>query len=304
LEKNLKNKLIKLDNWVESIIVDPLSKEPLAANEDNYLTSSYGRKYPVINGIYDLRLLNNETTQDQKVWNEGQREYKRWSKNIASQDRKQDYFKEIEDVREVYEEIPIEGRCLDVGGHHGKLRHFLLSGQEYITCDPFLGGFDDIEKQPNLIDAYPFLIEPVNFICCDAEFLPFSSSSFHTVHMRSVIDHFLSPELALNEAYRVLEADGVLIVGLLVHGGKKGKPDIKSLSKEFIRAILVAAGLNRFKDYHVWHPSFKELTDLITVCGFKIEKVHWQKCWNDRVCYIRAKKLLGLTRQILAPRKV
>jgi len=217
---------------------------------------------------------------------------------LALRDQKQDYFKEIEEVREVYEDIPIEGRCLDVGGHQGRLRRFLLPGQEYIICDPFLNAFDNLGRQPNLLKAYPFLLEPVNFVCCDAEFLPFSSSVFQTVHMRAVIDHLLSPELALNEAYRVLWSDGDLIVGLFVHGGKHGKPDIKSLAKEFVRATLVGAGIKRFKDYHIWHPSYKELTYLISACGFEIEKVHWQKGYNNTVCYVRAKKCLGLTRQI------
>lgn len=294
----------KLDNWVKKIIVDPLSKEPLTIDEkNNYLFSPYGRKYPIKDDIYDLRLLNNITTTDQKEWKEGQREYERWSTRLASQDQKQNYIKEIEGVREVYEDIPVKGRCLDVGGHQGKLRRFLSPEQEYLICDPFLNGFDDIEIRPNLLKAYPFLIEPVNFICCDAEFLPFSSSVFQTVHMRSVIDHFLSPELALNEAYRVLRTDGALIIGLFVHGGKHGKPDIKYLAKELVRATLVAGGMKRFKNYHVWHPSYKELTNLISECGFEIEKVHWQKGCNDTVCYIRARKCLGLTRQIQPTQK-
>ncbi len=290
-------KLIKVDSWVREIIVDPLSKEPLTINEEKtFLFSPYGRKYPIIDELFDLRLLNNETTADQKVWKEGQREYERWSASLASSDQKQDYFAEIEGVREVYGDIHIEGSCLDVGGHQGRLRQFLSPGQDYITCDPFLHGFDDLDNQPNLLKAYPFLLEPVNFVCCDAEFLPFRSASFQTVHMRSVIDHFLSPELALNEAYRVLRADGTLIVGSFVHGGKRGRPDIKSLAKEFVRETLVAAGMRRFKDYHVWHPTYKELSDLISDCGFKTEKVHWQKAYNDTVCYVHARKRSGLTR--------
>lgn len=288
---------IKVDNLVKEILVDPLSKEPLAINkEETFLCSSYGRKYPIKDEIFDLRLLNNDTTKDQKVWKEGQRQYERWSSRLASQDKKQDYFVEIEGVREVYNDIIVEGNCLDVGGHQGRLRQFLSPGQYYIVCDPFFHGFDNLDIQPNLLQAYPFLLEPVNFVCCDAEFLPFKSGSFQTVHMRSVIDHFLSPELALNEAYRVLKTDGFLIVGLTVHGGKNGKSDIKNLAKEFVRKMLVAAGMKRFKDYHVWHPTYKELTGLISDCGFEIEKVHWQKGYNDTVCYIRARKRSFLTR--------
>jgi SAM-dependent methyltransferase len=291
---------IKLDNWVKAIIVDPLSKEPLAIDkEKNSLVSPYGRRYPIAGELFDLRLLNNETTADQKVWKEGQRAYESWAAGLAAQDQRQDYFAEIEGVRAVYEDICVEGRCLDVGGNQGRLRQFLSNGQEYVSCDPFMNVFDALDTQPNLIKAYPFILEPVNFICCDAEFLPFQSASFQTVHMRSVIDHFASPELALNEAYRVLRTDCAarLIVGLTVHGGKEGKSDVKSLAKEVARTILVAAGMERFKDHHVWHPTYKELTDLISGCGFEIDKVHWQKDTNDTVCYVRAKKRQSLTRR-------
>jgi SAM-dependent methyltransferase len=115
--------------------------------------------------------------------------------------------------------------------------------------------------------------------------------------MRSVIDHFLNPELALNEAYRVLNVDGVLIVGLYVHGGRLGKIDMRTRSEELARGIFSVLGIERFKDYHVWHPTYDELTELISDCGFRVEKVHWQKGYNDTVCYIRANKQLGLTRR-------
>ena len=291
------NKFIKLDKWAKELIVDPLSKGPLNMSDDNnYLLSPYGRKYPIINGIFDLRVLNNETTRDQKIWKEGQCYFERWSQNLAARDKTQNYFAEIEGVREVYEDIPLEGSCLDVGGHHGRLRHFIAHGQKYISCDPFLNGFDDLDKQPNLLKAYPILAEPCNFICCDAELLPFRSCSFQTVHMRSVIDHFLNPELALNEAYRVLNFDGILIVGLYVCGGKLGKTDMKTSLEESAKGLLSVLGIKKFKDYHVWHPTYNELAKLLSDCGFGVEKVHWQKGYNNTVCYIRAKKQLGLER--------
>jgi ubiquinone/menaquinone biosynthesis C-methylase UbiE len=292
------NKFVKLDKWAKELIVDPLSKDPLTMSEDNnYLLSSYGRKYPVVSGIYSLRVLNNETTKDQKVWKQGQRHFEKWSQNLAEHDKTQNYFAEIEGVKEVYEDIPLEGSCLDVGGHHGRLRHFITLGQKYISCDPSLTGFDDIDKQPNLLKAYPFLAEPCNFICCDAELLPFRSCSFQTVHMRSVIDHFLNPELALNEAYRVLNFDGILIVGLYVRGGKLGKIDMKACLEELTKGLLSSLGFERFKDSHVWHPTYNELLKLISDGGFKIEKVHWQKGYNNTVCYIRARKQSSLEKR-------
>jgi SAM-dependent methyltransferase len=287
----------KLDNWAKELIVDPLSKEPLSLAEDStHLLSPYGRKYPIVDGIFDLRLLNNKASRDQKIWKEGQHEYERLHRDHASHDQLQEYLAEIEGVKEVYEDIPVEGTCLDVGGHQGRLRKFLAPGQRYISCDPFLGVFNDLDKQPNLIKAYTFLLEPVNFVCGDAEFLPFKSSYFQTVHMLSVIDHFLNPELALNEAYRVLKADGNLVVGLYVYGGKHGNPGIKTRSKEFARDTLSTLGVNKYKDPHVWHPTYKELLELISECGFEPDKTHWQKGYKDTVCYIRAKKQIGLTR--------
>ena len=41
--------------------------------------------------------------------------------------------------------------------------------------------------------------------------------------MRSVLDHFHSPDLALFEAARVLKRNGKLVIGLYVDGGKSGR---------------------------------------------------------------------------------
>ncbi|MBI3539624.1 MAG: methyltransferase domain-containing protein [Candidatus Eisenbacteria bacterium] len=288
----------RLDSWAREIIVDPLAKGPLIEDRSNnrYL-SPYGRQYPITNGVLDLRLLNNHTTPDQTRWSRGQSEYEEWSRSLIAGDHLKNYQSEIEQVREVYADMPVVGKCLDVGGHQGRLRQFLSAGQPYISCDPFIDVFADLEKQPNLLEAFPFLAEPVNFVCCDAEFLPFQSVAFDTVHMRSVIDHLLSPELALNEAYRVLGGGGVLIVGLWVKGkpGTRARHDAKSLARE----MLARAGVRRFVDHHVWHPTYAELIRLIRECGFEIDRVHWQKGHEDNVCYIRAIKSDGLIRGLV-----
>lgn len=292
-----KNDYIKIDDWVKEILVDPLSKQSLIISDDGkFLLSPYGREYPIVNGIYDLRLLNNETTHDQKTWKDGQREYENDSMSGSIADN-ENYDIELEGVRDVYEEIPIEGSCLDVGGHQGRLRAFLDPNQKYLSCDPYLNVFDGIAKRQRLIKTYPFLLEPVNFLSCDAEFLPLKSCVFETVHMRSVIDHFLNPELALNEAYRVLQDNGSLIVGLYIHGGKDGKVTLKQHTKETVRSILPYFGIHKYTDHHVWHPTYKELTNLISECGFEIDKVYWQKRHNNTVCHIRSLKKKGLTRR-------
>lgn len=281
-------KYTKLDNWVEKIIVDPLGKESLTKifNEE-ILKTNYNKKYPILDGIYDLRLLKGDVTNDQKTWVKGQKEYEQYSKTILLNDSI-DYESELKGMSKVYQEIPVTGRCLDVGGHRGQLREFLNDDQEYITCDPFLNIFQNIEHRRNYLKVYKCLNQPVNFICCTAEYLPFKSNSFNTVHMRSVIDHFLNPEAALLESYRVLNKEGSLIVGLYVYGGKKGKVSFIRKLKDMIKNILPFMGIHRYTDHHTWHPTFKELKDLITTCGFDISRVYWQ---TDSVCYISALKV-------------
>ncbi|MFH1060663.1 MAG: class I SAM-dependent methyltransferase [Pseudomonadota bacterium] len=280
------NNVVKIEDWVRNILVDPLGKEDLIKSDDgNYLITSYGRKYPIVDGIYDLRLLNNYTTSDQKRWMMGQIEFQKYSASEASH---YDYNKEKLGVEEVYAVMPIKGSCLDIGGHQGRLRAFLQPNQKYVSCDPFLGVFNNVSEK--IIQAYPFITDPLNFLACDAEFLPFKSCSFDTVHMRSVIDHFLNPELAINEAYRVLNQDGQLIVGLFVIGGKDGKLAYKEIIKEKIREVLPSVGIKRYIDHHTWHPTFNELKEIILLNGFEIIDVLWQSIHCDKVCYIRAKK--------------
>lgn len=279
------NMNFKLDDWVKKILVDPLGKGDLIINDFN-LSSSYGRNYPITrDGIYDLRLLNNEITSDQIKWKEGQVEFERREKLVN--DNNKDYLTNILNIGKIYREFSIQGDCLDIGGYQGRFRHFLKPKYKYLICDPFLHTFDGMENQPNLLKAYSCLNEPVNFICCDAEFLPLQSKFFQIVHMQSCLDHFLSPELALNEAYRVLKNNGLLIIGTFIEGIKFSLIRTK-------RKILSSIGLKKYKDYHIWHPTFKELTNLIDLCNFKIEKIIWQSD-NQSVCYIQARKKIGLT---------
>lgn len=287
---------IQLEPWVREILVDPLSKQPMEFGEDGRLFTSYGRYYPFEGNIADLRLLAHETTPDQRLWREGQVEYERWSERLVAMDGEQDYQSEMDGVREIYSSLPLDGSILDVGGHQGRLRAFLRAGQPYVSCDPFKDVFRDLEQQPKLLDAYPFLTEPVNFVCCDAEFLPFANASFDTVHMRSVLDHFYCPELAIIEAHRVLSADGNLIVGLFIPTGKSNTLSMELRLKEAVRAVLVRLGMRKYADHHLWHPTFTDLVGLIEKCGFEVKDVLWQPASNERVCYLRAGKRLPVRR--------
>jgi SAM-dependent methyltransferase len=189
----------------------------------------------------------------------------------------------------VYRAIPILGRCLDVGGNDGRLRAFLDPAQEYVSIDPYLGITTEMRRE-TYRSAYPFADVPMNFVGALAEYLPFAAMSFDTVHMRSVVDHFANPELAMREAFRVLKGNGVLVVGLYVKGGERGRENVRAHLKELVRSGLVALGATRVEDHHVWHPSYEELCNLVIESGFVLNRTHWQKSEDRRVCYLEAIK--------------
>ena len=286
------SKYVKLDQWAKDLLVDPLSKTPLQ-DAGNYLVSDYGREYPLVSdAIYDLRLFRQTAPSvSLQTWRKAQEGFEQLSASQQKHDARQNYEREKSGLAEVYEQIPIVGACLDVGGEKGRLRAFLDSDQVYLVVDPYLNAFDGIDCQSSLIRVYPFLLEKVNFLCALGEHLPIRSDSFDTVHMRSVIDHMYNPELALLEANRVLRAGGQLVIGSFVVGGKSGKTRFSRVAKDAVKRVLHSLGGTRFAG-HVWQPTYDEFCRLIVSCGFAIDITHWQKGCDNCVCYIRAVKHL------------
>jgi len=150
--------------------------------------------------------------------------------------------------------------------------HFLPQGTEFVSVDPFIDYLKGIPPEKRA--AYPCLDQHLNFIAACAEFLPLQYSSFDWVHMRSMLDHVQSPDLALIEAHRVLKPDGRLVVGLYVDGGKSGKRTLERQLKEMARTLLVACGVTRYKDHHTFHPTFTNLCKIITDNRFSIDDVY------------------------------
>jgi SAM-dependent methyltransferase len=276
-----------IDPWVREILRDPLNKSSLHT-EGDWLVSDYGRRYPIRGGVYDLRLLTTNSGRLSQAWAEGQTEYERFSHRVAS-NRIANYQAERRGMEDVYREIPIIGRCLDVGGNDGRLRAFISEGQDYVSIDPFINVLSE-PKPPEFWDTYTAARNPLNFVSSIAEHLPFASLSFDTVHMRSVLDHFSDPELALREAFRVLKPQGNVIIGLLVKGGRTGRDSSWVLSKEIVRTVLVGVGVTAVRDHHIWHPTYRELCALVEASGFTLSATHWQESEHDRVCYIKALK--------------
>jgi SAM-dependent methyltransferase len=285
IARNQKTIHVELAPWVLQIVCDPLSKSRLEIGQ-NECVSDYGRTYPIKNGVPDLRLLTAHVGLIGQAWKEGQDAYESWRAKAATTTLEEQYVAQRNCVADVYEAIPIIGRCLDVGGNDGRLRAFLSDGQEYISVDPYIGVVSEPRSEA-WARAYPYLDKPLNFIAALAENLPFATASFDVIHMRSVIDHFLNPEQAMREAFRILRPGGYAVIGLYVKGGRYGR-DLKVTMKEIVRSVLVGIGMKQFRDHHIWHPTYGELCQMLKEVGFSIEKTYWQKSENNRVCYIKA----------------
>ena len=267
-----------MDKWVFKILVDPVTK-----------LSKKSTDFKKIENFIDARVFLKNTHGWEK-WLAGQQFYERWlEKGEINYININADFEKIKLLEEpIYENFKLNGNILDIGGGVGTLREFLKPSDKYICIDPH---YNSIKYIPNeKLKVYKCLKKKFNFIVGFAEFLPFKYSTFDFVHMRSMLDHVQVPDLAILEARRVLKKNGKLIIGLTVEGGKIGKLSPKEKIKNIFREFLYILGFKSLKDYHTWHPSFKNLCLIIKDNGFKIEKVFWQPEMNDRVVYLQAMK--------------
>jgi ubiquinone/menaquinone biosynthesis C-methylase UbiE len=111
--------------------------------------------------------------------------------------------------------------------------------------------------------------------------------------MRSMLDHVQIVDLCLLEARRVLKPGGQLLVGISIEGRPFGQLGIdlrpKVLIKNSLKSILARIGFDRYRDEHVWHPTFENLRKVIIDAGFTIEDIYWQPAWQGKVVYIGAR---------------
>jgi SAM-dependent methyltransferase len=323
----------KLDQQVMDILCCPLCKRPIATSDSQPQSllcracSTTYSKVAVVHATheehtYDLRIARPSycVPDGMRKWALTQKEYEiSCHYGAGVHDSLATYLAEIDSVKEIYHvEFPkLTGVILDVGGYVGTLRHFLPpSGVAlYLSVDPLLEAFRGIEFRPNLLKAYPSLVEPCNFLSCHAERLPFVGSAFDWVHMRSVLDHFEDPYLAMKEAYRVLKPGGTALIGLTVHGGRsplkvpgEGSVGIARWSGVTARVTakvraggitgLLKSGASRIrrgqllraKYDHTFHWKYEDLLDLLHVTNFSVMKEHWQKPPFDMCVYIMVRK--------------
>lgn len=274
---------VTVDSWTSSILACPLSKKQLVCINGVY-SSDAGFKYPCRNGIPDFRV---SALQNASEWRAAQIHFEKWAIGYFDQAEVEPRFYERLDSadRVVYEEIPLVGSVLDVGGQLGFIRNYMKADLPFVSIDPFTDVLSLAVGRSKLM-AYVDLNRPFNFVSGFGEFLPFQDCSFDTVNMRSVIDHLASPKLALLEAFRVLKPGGQLIVGLQVD-----EPGFVSGLRELAK-IIRGVVIPRMQDKHIWHPTRRELHDVCGMCGFHLQKEYWQ---TNRILYSRYLKSESLT---------
>jgi SAM-dependent methyltransferase len=313
----------KLDKAIKDILCCPLCKSPLTVGQYQFACIACGMVYPQKTlgksndheYVFDFRVhpLNHSTPISLAKWSEIQQEFIKGDARRKRKDDLKHYLEEIDSVKEIYtEQFKMKGSILDVGGHQGRLRHFLSSNDVtlYVSVDPYLHTFEGIKYQPNLLKAYPCLSQPCNFIACHGENLPIKSKTFDWVHMRSILDHVYDPHRVMIEAYRVLKDDGMVLIGLAVSGGRstlkaerREKPTYVSPFVPKILRFLKSLGMIRAAKYelklfsskplddgHMCRWEYENLVDLLKNTNFAIVKEHWQKPPYDACVYIAAKK--------------
>jgi SAM-dependent methyltransferase len=257
-----------LEPWLRELIVDPISKKGFLTGDSDGFLAPCGFRYTYKDGVPDFRvpLGGGET-----VWARGQECFTQWFERYLERGEASDGFYAAEQQRDkpVYERFPLEGRVLDVGGQLGHIRKYMTPQQQYCSIDPFVGAHLLASNRKNLFANYPLEL-PLNFLGGFAEFLPISDESFDTVNMRSCIDHFFNPAIALMEAFRITRKKGKLIVGLKIEGHT-----FKSSLLDITKAA-VGTFVSRCKDHHMWHPTHSNLMALCSSCGFDLEEEYWQ----------------------------
>jgi len=303
----------KLDAEVIALLCCPLCKGPLNKKPDAFLcdtcaTTFRSRTFSVGDheeSVFDFRLPYPEYCIPPIIrrWSELQGLYEDTQTPARRRDTLETHLHDIDSIKEIFQdEFHVRGKVLDVGGHLGKLRHFLKEDTElYVSIDPYWNSFQNIQNRPNLLRAYPCLQSPCNFLAANAEHLPFAENSFDWVEMISVVDHFADPFLACKEAYRVLGPGGRLMIGLAIVERITAKHSKKhrNIASRCIRKLKKGKRYSFWNDTkvhggpdddHMYRFKHRELLELLTTTGFEVDKEHWQKDPWDFCLYIAGRK--------------
>ncbi len=303
--------LVKLDDFFTSLLCCPICKGAIEMGQGGCYCEDCGMFYSAIGKSYDFRIRYPSycLSPQLKKWHQVQSLYESFARKVCSNDDISCFLGQIDSVKEIYqEEFHLSGSVLDVGGSEGILRYFLNLRDpvnQYCSIDPFVEVVRDAQFQSNFVRAYPCLKEPLNFVAGIAERLPFLSKSFDYVHMRSVLDHFYDPYIALKETYRVLNPKGRLLIGLSVIGGESSldgskisrlrkklrDQGLRKTTKAIIYKSLESFLKPKKEDDHMFYWKYDDLVDLVGLTGFQIEKIYWQKPPFEHCVYVLSQKV-------------
>lgn len=274
-----------LNDFVLSRLVCPISKRPLVREGEDFVAPC-GFTYKSADFRVGLEF--------QETWHKGQvhceqvalTEINNPSGTVSN------WKLNDEEVQEVYAKIQMFGDILDVGGWWGILpRQTDLDISRYAVIDPMECLWSQINKSGEFAQHYG-MIAQVPRILGNAEFLPFADSTFDMIHMRSCLDHFANPALALQEAFRVLRPGGRLVVMLALEGTyKKSQPTVRQRMKNAL--ISLPGGWTLFEmlvqDHHIFHPTYDGLMKLLKDANFAPLQEVWPAAWHNLI-YIEARR--------------
>lgn len=162
-------------------------------------------------------------------------------------ERKQRFVKKIELINYY---LPQEGRVLDIGCAAG----FFLKVMKDIGYDAY--GLDISST------AYDYLMNHYDFKIFRGDIFEaeYKDKLFDIITLWDVLEHLIDPELVLDEIYRILKKQGVLVIETL---------NIDSLNFKLLQ--------NRwplfFPDYHLFYYNKKFLIKLLNKIGFTVKKI-------------------------------
>jgi SAM-dependent methyltransferase len=177
-------------------------------------------------------------------------------------------YRAVFEVLEKYLPSPgpgVQYRILDIGSGDGNLKYFCPQHFE----------MHGIEKRPNKVE----ICEKLGYLMKQGDIsispLPYDDQSFDVVVASHIIEHLDHPEQVLSEFYRILRADGILIIGVPMHpcfvsfliGLRYRYFPYKTPHRQWYCIRTLLALVSRFR--------------FIEVRGFKLFSARRQTNWED-----------------------
>jgi len=276
------NTIENLSSFIFDRLVCPLSKNKLVIDGDSYLAPC-GFRYR--NG--DFRIGLDFDTH----WARSQRDYEAVPHGLLATRVAAEWRALIDETNEIYERIRLEDSVLDVGGAWGLLAQQAgLDRTTFVAVDPIRYRWRELSTSGAFAEAFSNCAH-VCRIQAFAEFLPFDGS-FQWVHMRSCIDYFANPLLALREAFRILRPDGGLVVGVALEGAyRRGPlPSWPAIKRLVRRTPIVSSIAERLFDHHIFHSTYDALLQLLESGSFSVVKEVWQSQYFNVLYWVARKE--------------